>query len=403
MITPNRPSRLMRSAVVARHFVNPYTLRPVTGQGFFGRRDELRELVNNLRDMRPGEAVLLWGPRRIGKTSLLLEFQQNVMNEEDYVLAFVDMQPLSGGSTLTFLRDIMRAIAKALPDANLKRPSLNRLRREPLEDFRNFLENEPGLQQKHLVLIFDEFQLLAQLAEERVTLVDINRYFRSLIQHRRSLSLIFSGGGTLDMLLDHPAASFMLEVSRYQKVECLDEQAARELIVKPAQRVEYDASVIQALLAITARHPYYLQWLCGELVSRADAAERPQIRTQDLGDLLRDWLPGQGEHFFNHLWGSSIGFNKRTLQENKLVLTAVAQQARDNRRVSFDAVAEGSVSQALDRAAVWRTLQNLVKMDTLTHEGEWYQIKMALCEQWLQANYPIDRLVKEIKWAKDSS
>ena len=57
---PTRPTRLTQGSIQARRFTNPYTLSPVTGHNFYGRRDELRELVNNLRDLVPGKAVLLW-------------------------------------------------------------------------------------------------------------------------------------------------------------------------------------------------------------------------------------------------------------------------------------------------------------------------------------------------------
>ena len=108
------PENYNKQGVMAYHFSNPYTLRPVTGSNFFGRRRELLELVNNLRDVRPGEAVLLWGPRRIGKTSLLLEFKQNVVGGDDFLPVFVDLQRLSGRSTTMFLLEIARAIIKEL-------------------------------------------------------------------------------------------------------------------------------------------------------------------------------------------------------------------------------------------------------------------------------------------------
>jgi predicted amino acid-binding ACT domain protein len=230
-----------------RHLQNPYTVRPVSGTAFFGRRAELRELINNLRDVRPGEAVLLWGPRRIGKTSLLLEFQQRVMNSEDYILVFMDMQRLSGRSVTMFLRDILKSIAQAITESRVKPPSLANMKRDPLGYFRGFIEQVPALQNKHLVLIMDEFQLLSNLHEERISLADVNRYFRSLIQHRSGLSIIFSGGGILDALLRQPDTSFMLEVARYQKIDCLDDTAARQLIVEPAPHVTYDELFAMAL------------------------------------------------------------------------------------------------------------------------------------------------------------
>jgi hypothetical protein len=368
---------------------NPHTLRPVSGEGFFGRRAELRELVNNLRGVRPGEAVLLWGARRVGKTSLLMQFQQNVLGRGDYLPVFVDMQRLSGRSTSRFLHDIYKSIAEALDE---KPPTVTRLKRDPLGVLRSFLENEPRLQHRHLVLILDEFQLLAELEEDEVTIADINRYFRSLIQHGRGLTVIFSGGGVLDVLLQQPAASFLLEVARYQQIGCLDEAAARQLIVESVTHVHYEEAVVDSLLSLTAGHPYYLQWVCGELVARAERDGRSHITPGDLTALLTEWLPGQGEQFFSHLWGSSVGLTREMQQRYKVVLTAVAQSKKTWQPLNRIA---RILAPYLAESEVWRLAQDLVKMDTLLVRGRRYALKVPLFARWLRATLTVEGVVRE--------
>lgn len=373
-------------------FGNPYTLRPVTGKAFYGRRTELRQLLENLRSAGPGEAVLLWGPRRIGKTSLLLEFQQILMNSDDYVLAFVDMQRLSGRSTTFFLRDILKSIIQSLDNPQTQPPKINRMRRDPLGYFRGFIENKPVLQQKHLVLIIDEFQLLTELTEPEIPLADITRYFRSLIQHRGGLSVIFSGGGILDQLLAQPDTSFMLEVVRHQKMASLRPSEARELIVEPANQVEFLEDVVQALLKLSAGHPYYLQWLCGELVSFVTREERALIERDDLAKLLMDWLPQQGEQFFNHLWGNATGFEHEDQQNQLLVLTAVATLTQKQATISLKKLTE-RFDGILTPFAVRQAVVNLHKIDTLRKANNAYQIRIPLCQHWLLANYSLAQLI----------
>jgi GTP pyrophosphokinase len=394
--SPTNAAPFSEQSVMARHFENPYSLRPVTGESFYGRRQELRTLIDNLRNVRPGEAVLLWGPRRIGKTSLLREFQQRVMNSEDYLLAFVDMQGLSGRSTTMFLRDIIKALVASVADERTRAPNISRMKRDPLGYFRGFLENAPGLQDKFIVIILDEFQLLSSLQEDNVTLADINRYLRSLIQHRGGLSIVFSGGGVLDHLLQQPEASFMLEVARQQKVDCLDAAAARDLIVRPAPRIQYDDAVVDRLLALTAGHPYYLQWMCGELILQADRVRRPSIRPEHLDDLLKIWVPFQGEQFFNHLWGTSTGFTARQLEMGKLALAAVAGSVGEARWFDLAELA-GLTAPHLDETQLWHVCQDLLKMDTLTKSEDRYCIRMPLFQHWMQANYSVERVVKEMR------
>lgn len=392
--SPTGATHYSEQSVMGKHFDNPYSLRPVTGESFYGRRVELRNLIDNLRNVRPGEAVLLWGPRRIGKTSLLKEFQQRVMNSEDYILAFVDMQRLSGRSITMFLRDIMKEIARAVDDPRIKPPNLSRMKRDPLGYFRGFIENVPALQDKYLVIILDEFQLLSNLKDDKVTLADINRYFRSLIQHRGGLSIIFSGGGVLDHLLKQPEASFMLEVARHQKVGSLETTAARDLIVRPARRIQYDDDVVQDLLDLTDGHPYYLQWICGELILRADRAQRPFIDQTHLQEILTEWMPLQGEQFFNHLWGTSTGFSTAQQAEQKLILTILAEHAPDDGWLSIEEIKEFAHSE-FDESRLWHLLQDLFKMDTLALENNRYRIRMPLFQQWMRVNYSVERILRE--------
>lgn len=397
------PENYNKHGVMARHFSNPYTLRPVTGSNFFGRRKELLELVNNLRDVRPGEAVLLWGPRRIGKTSMLLEFKENVISGGDFLPVFIDLQRLSGRSTTMFLFEIARTITKELTELDLKPPNLSRMKRDPLGYFSGFLEKQPALQDKLLVLIFDEFQLLGELREDQVSLADINRYFRSMIQHQQGLSIVFSGGGLLDDLLRVPETSFMLEVARHQRLTCLDETDARRLIVEPAGKVTYEEDAVERLLELTAGHPYFMQWICSELVTRVEDDIPAIVSGSDMDVVLIEWVPYQSEQFFNHLWGHTVQFDREVQHLNKLVLTVMAVQEKnsDDYWLSFAQIYQGGLQNLLSEERAWEVLQGLVKMDTLESVvPEQYRIKVPLCTYWLRHNFDVQRVVKEINHAQ---
>jgi guanosine-3',5'-bis(diphosphate) 3'-pyrophosphohydrolase len=397
------PENFDEESVLAHHFSNPYTLRPVTGGNFFGRREELLELVNNLRGVRPGEAVLLWGPRRIGKTSLLLQFKENVIGGDDFLPVFIDLQRLSGRSTTMFLFEIVRAIVKELAEPGVKPPNLSRMKRDPLGYFSGLIEKSPALQNKLLVLIFDEFQLLGELREDQVSLADINRYFRSMIQHQQGMSIVFSGGGVLEELLHHPETSFMLEVARHQKLGCLDEVSARRLIVEPVAKVKFGDNVVDQILELTAGHPYFMQWICSELVAKAEENNPPQVGIAEVTAVLQEWVPHQSEHFFNHLWGHAVSFGADNKLYNKLVLTVMAHcgQQKKGYWLSFDQIFQGGAQTILSEDQTWDILQGLVKMDTLESDvPEQYRIKVPLCTHWLRHNYDVLHVVKEINHAQ---
>ena len=64
--------------------VNPYIVgNPIKEQsGFFGRQDIFREVMQILR--QPGSnAIVLYGQRRIGKTSVLLQLEKQLRQASD--------------------------------------------------------------------------------------------------------------------------------------------------------------------------------------------------------------------------------------------------------------------------------------------------------------------------------
>ncbi len=381
----------------SQYFQIPYTLSPVTGRRFFGRDLEFLRLADYLRDPTPGKAILLWGPRRIGKTSLLRQLE-HLLSDSIYLPVFVDMQSISGQDTAVFLHTIAKRLAAAINHQDISVPKFNRMRRDPLGYLRPFVDSLHAVESRHIVLILDEFQVLAGLREEKASLADSFGYLRSLITGGGQISFLFSGGGVLDTLRQQVGASSLLNVTHTQKVDCLPSAEARRLIVEPAQHLTYDNEVVDALLALTAGHPYYLHMLCGELALSAYNSGGTRVSQGHLDNALDDWLPAQEEHHFNHLWGTDSAIDHRVQQYYKLFLTAVATLTPDAEGwAPFEALCEALEPTRLHEQAIWQGLQALAKMDTLEFDGEArHRLKVPLCQRWIKANHSIARMLREI-------
>ena len=72
---------------------NPYIAgNPVHGQGkFIGRQDVLRDVEQTLRNPSTN-AIVLFGQRRIGKTSVLLHIEQELAAKEEFTAIYFDLQ-----------------------------------------------------------------------------------------------------------------------------------------------------------------------------------------------------------------------------------------------------------------------------------------------------------------------
>lgn len=86
--------------------------KPVTGQDFIGREEELALLMEY---MKMGQSVVLIAPRRFGKTSLVLEALSR-LTEQGYYTAFVNV----------FTNPILDLLSSAITENVLKNHKLHR-------------------------------------------------------------------------------------------------------------------------------------------------------------------------------------------------------------------------------------------------------------------------------------
>ncbi|NLE45579.1 MAG: HD domain-containing protein [Chloroflexi bacterium] len=382
-----RPMRYSVGGVADHAFANPYTLKPVTGDMFFGRTKEMQELVDNLRGVQTWESVLLWGPRRIGKTSLLLEVSKQLRDQPGgYAPVYVDMLGVSQGNTVELLALIAAGIASSLSRPGTSPPEFGRLRREPLGTFRSFMEHVRRREDRQLILILDEFEVITKLREDAISREDIFYYLRSQAQKEQGISLIFAAGGRLDTLLHRTGVSPLLNIAHYQKVGCLDRDTARKLVTEPVKPfATYSDEVIERLLELTGCHPYYLQLLCHALTTRTHKQHAPVLDSTLLDAMLTDWLPYQPESCFDHLWGTSIGLDPATEEQNRQILIAIAKQ--DNKCLSEEQIRRDLQTRQINTEEIAGLLKHLVDLDALEQCPQGYRFKVELCRLWIRENY----------------
>jgi len=189
---------------------NPFYFgNEVSGDDFCNR---VRELDVLKHDIDSGLNVLLYAPRRFGKTSLLKKLQQNLSGEAQYKVVFFDW--FSVASVEEFIQRYFDAIAHSFDATTDKlfsffksvlqlRPNISMsigalgetsysLSLDKKEEGRVLEEvlNLPYLYARHkqvkVVVIWDEFQEVEQF--------HLEKKIRSVIQaHSRHVSYIFSG------------------------------------------------------------------------------------------------------------------------------------------------------------------------------------------------------------------
>ncbi len=283
---------------------NPYDIgSPIDKPDlFFGRENLFQFVKDNLKS--GAKVILLHGQRRIGKSSVLSQIPRCVgLNEFSFVL--FDLQDRSK----TPLSDVLHYLAMEivdqleLPLEEITLPSATELKEDSSAFSRIFLSQVyEALRGRNLVLLMDEFDVLSSYNPE-TAVEHFFPYLQSIIHRQKQLFLIPVVGRRLD---DMPKLLSLFKEAPSQEIGLLDETSAKRLIVEPAKEIlEYDSAAIQAILNLSAGHPYFTQLICFTLFGYAreqqswkiicENVERIVDRAIEIGEAglawFRDGLP----------------------------------------------------------------------------------------------------------------
>lgn len=271
-----RVARRYRAARAVRRGFNPYEAgRPIVEpERHFGREDVIRFILNGL----PRNHFAVYGPRRIGKTSLLHQLENRIAALRDpeatFLPVFVELQR-AGPADLFYV--MMHPIAAA---ARRRAPTLDLIadtRREGYDniDFVDDLQrvvdalDAAGGKSAQIVLLIDEGDQINELD------IAAQRQLRGVFMEAigRRLTMIWSGA-QIQPVRDYASPWYNLFAQEI-RLDALDEADARALIVKPAKGVyRYTDEALERILELTGRRPYAIQRLCHTLINRALAREK---------------------------------------------------------------------------------------------------------------------------------
>lgn len=273
---------------------NPYVVGvPLTEQQeiFVGRTDIVARIEQLLPDRRR-PALLLYGQRRMGKTSLLRNLGR--LLPRTVVPLFVDGQRISLASDYPdFLYNLAGEMSRsAQKQRGLPFPALSRenLALHPFTYFNEWLDKvERTLQSQGYqvaLLALDEFEVLnSVLHKGRFDETDVLSLLRHMIQHRPQFKVMLAGSHPLEEFQNW--ASYLINV-QVVKIEYLALDEARQLIESPVKDfvLRYDPEAVKRILEITRGHPALIQLLCYEIVLLKNEQDRALRRLVCLADVV---------------------------------------------------------------------------------------------------------------------
>jgi hypothetical protein len=264
---------LAHAAAVRQEIQSPYVVGvPLTRQdAIFVGRPDVSARLEPLLGVQRHAPLLLYGQRRMGKTSLLCNLGRQL--DSTIVPLFVDLQGPATHATSEagFLYNLARSMVdSAYEQRHLTLPALPReaLTADPFTRFDEWLDEvEQALAYRTALLALDEFEALERAISRGHFEADaVLGMLRHLIQHRPRFRVLLAGARTLDEL--QYWASYLINV-QVVPISYLTEGQARQLIERPIADfpLRYEPTASRHIWDLTHGHPYLIQLLCAELVA----------------------------------------------------------------------------------------------------------------------------------------
>lgn len=287
---------------------NPYVVgRPLTGASaslYVGREEVFAWLGENLIGTARPNALLLYGQRRIGKTSTLYQITEGERGEgvrrsreRSLLTAYLDLQRLAGRPTDEWLRRLARDICNRVNTSMLARsvPDSPVVGETAYAAFDRCLDRlEQTLPPDHLILLaVDELEQIRAGIEAGTLDPDLLSFLRSQIQHRERVVFLLCGSRALLDDFWNP----IVDLTARLELGGLEYEQMAILVRQPVAGIlEYEDDAVEAVWRHTAGHPFHVQTICHRLVSLANRRHsRNLVRAQDVEYVIHQ-MSKEGYH-----------------------------------------------------------------------------------------------------------
>ncbi|MCB0179072.1 MAG: ATP-binding protein [Anaerolineae bacterium] len=370
--------RLTETVETRQEIDSPYVIGiPLTEQQeiFVGRTNISTRIEKLLLDRRR-PPLLLFGQRRMGKTSLLNNLSR--LLPSTIVPLFVDLQgPASQANDYTgFFYNIARGmINSAQRQRGLTLPPLprKRLQVDPFTYFDEWLDEVETTLGDHTALVtLDEFEALESAIDRgRLDGPDLLSMLRHLIQHRPKFKILLTSSQTQDEF--QRWASYLINV-QVVHISYLTEREARQLIECPVNDfpLRYEPEASQRVLSLTRGHPFLVQLLCDEIVAlknEQDPAVRRLAQLEDVEAAVPEALD-RGSFFFADI-------ERNQVDDNGLAILCFISSYGEGAVIDRRCLAERFGCEQLDA-----TLRLLIRRELIEPINGGYTFQVEMIRRW---------------------
>jgi AAA+ ATPase superfamily predicted ATPase len=372
--------------------MNPFVYgEQVGGENFCNREHEIKELTSEINS---GQNIMIYSPRRFGKTSLIGEVLEKakskgiltvyidlfpVISEKDFVsISLESISALLSRNSRNIFKKVRSFFKRLSPSlyvtvAEDGTPSvgINFSKTETLpavEDIFNGLYNFTKEKNKKTVVVFDEFQQIGELEDTR-----IEKVLRGIIQNQREISYVFMGSKKhlIYDMFNNPARPFFKSTAHFpiKKIHRdIFSGFVRNKFLGANREISLETSMY--IVDKAEAHPYYTQMLAHtvwEITGDSEKIENHQV------DAAVKKILGREAAAFTNLW------DNLTLKQKRLLL-ALALKKENEKVFSIQFLDTHGLGSS---STVQRGIKSLMAKGIIDREEETIEINDIFLKTWL--------------------
>ncbi len=375
---------------------NPYIVgNPVRNRSmFFGREEDFEFVRSRLAPHRTGAIVLLCGRPRSGKTSILYQILDGRLGP-DFLPVFIDMQAIVVSDEPEWLQALQRRVWSRVNEDTSQERDVHTEAVRSYAEFDRFIDSVlHRIAPRHLVLMVDEYELIARKVEEGKISSATYGYLNSLLERTGSVHLVLAGSRPLEA---DPQYASLLGKSAYREISFLHRKDAEALITRPLEgKVIFNPAILGKIYRLTHGHPFFVQLLCQNLVDILNERRWSRVEIRTVEELIRRVLESPPPQLMFE-W-------QRWETTHKVVMSSLAALLKDpDTFISARRIDSAIQSLPADYRAqlgshpTHGVLEELRTAQILDRDQTRYRFKMDLFRLYVQAEHNVWNVLNEIR------
>lgn len=343
-----------------------FTIRPASNEAFINREEEINDIVATLKNPGVNMGFALYGPRRMGKTSILLKAVSELEKEPKTVVVYFSVWDLVEQDLTSFAKEftsvVLESSQKHLPlkfkakellqlSYSLLRRQISQLKlsvdvaddislmfaldRERKKDVNTIIDELFHLPERlgkeigvKTHLFIDEFPDVINLKHQGKKIGQgILKKIRTIYEDYVHTTLNVSGSikRTMSLAMFSSASPFYRQFIA-KKIGPLSKRHIEELFKRNLENRELTNDGLDKIYQLTRGIPYYAQFLGKKFYERSS----PIIETQEIDDALLEFLEEEGSLVFKDEMGGLSDKEKRIAIQIAIDDLETSNQIRDS-------------------------------------------------------------------------